>query len=206
MPETNKPKNPRSRANYLRNLDSYRERKGFMNPVAQEIESLLLRWESLVYYDIDEETIDYLRSNEKEFISNNEKEEEDTQHNRENCKNNKISSKNSYKLIEVSKSNYIDSSLQNYRIVSNDCIKFDKENNNSVQLTKQTKNIVSFLCSIPNCGKQYTSSYGLSYHHKHGHKEDVDPTKKYKCFYVGCKKRYKNPNGLQYHIRNNHKS
>ncbi|KAL6120860.1 hypothetical protein NUSPORA_02334 [Nucleospora cyclopteri] len=63
----------------------------------------------------------------------------------------------------------------------------------------------SFVCTIKNCNKSFTSSFGLKYHMDHGHLETKAIEKRpYICHVPGCSKSYKNNNGLKYHVLHAH--
>lgn len=73
-------------------------------------------------------------------------------------------------------------------------------------IPKKTNKTKPFKCTVPNCKKSYTSSYGLRYHIENGHVEKDESDKPYACQFKNCNKRYKNTNGLKYHVEHNHAS
>lgn len=208
--QESKNKNPRSRSIYLKNLAKFESRKESMIQEARNIEFLLLCWEDLVYTDVDAPTIEFCQKNSQDLMTKESKNEvliDDFD--KENIVNTEKQQIYDCNLEEIPKSTFIDPTLeQNY--VNNEPFYYNQINvpviNNSSFYSETIKNkkIGGYFCAIPSCRKTYTSAYGLEYHKKHGHKEDLDPRKIYKCFYRDCSKKYKNPNGLQYHIKKNH--
>lgn len=226
MKDENPTRNPRSRSIYLKNLASYETKKDAMIQKAKEIEYFLLCWEDMVYTDYDHDTIEYLREtkckfenlhphivndneeyelgedlgedknyfdNKKEDLHNLSNNFEEKEH--KNLKRDDKKAKNmvfnNLRMVELNRNQFYARNISN--------IVFDMTDSATDKVR-----IGRFSCRKYNCNKTYTSSYGLEYHEKHGHKVDLNPSKVYRCFYSNCSKRYKNPNGLQYHIRKNH--